>query len=247
LIGFGKKNVFGLMVLGLCALVPISRMYLGVHSANQILFGLVLGMIFLVLYKFVYQKLLFVLYWNMLITHHRLRKLLKTFFFHVLSLVLPIVFYLVNEKSRPVPPNDLQNLNDHCGTVLAGNDLQARMLTSCAIASFCFGIFYGFVLLMDTPNFRKYLLGLWWFENQQKMMMKIAVYLLCAVVPAYLVSLLSKVVEKPIAQYMIFSLSSLQFGLGLSYFTPLMANRFNLMVYASSFSNEQDRPENKPM
>lgn len=40
----------------LWVLVPISRVYLGVHSVNQILFGLTLGMISLVLFKYIYQK-----------------------------------------------------------------------------------------------------------------------------------------------------------------------------------------------
>lgn len=53
--------MFVLMVL--VVMIPISRMYLGVHSLNQILFGLSLGTVFLVLYKYIYQKALYELYW----------------------------------------------------------------------------------------------------------------------------------------------------------------------------------------
>lgn len=38
-------------------------MYLGVHSANQILFGLSMGFTFLILYKYIYQKALYHLAW----------------------------------------------------------------------------------------------------------------------------------------------------------------------------------------
>ena len=58
-IGYGKCRwaILPLFVIGV--MVPVSRMYLGVHSANQIMFGLTLGFLFLVLFKFVYQKALY--------------------------------------------------------------------------------------------------------------------------------------------------------------------------------------------
>lgn len=62
-LGYGPKYIaaFPLVVIG--AMVPLSRMYLGVHSANQILFGLSLGLVCLIMFKFVYQKALYELYW----------------------------------------------------------------------------------------------------------------------------------------------------------------------------------------
>lgn len=77
-------------------MVPLSRMYLGVHSANQILFGLVLGQIFLVLYKYIYQKHLYYLYWSLLMKHHKYKKLIIAIIFHVLGFMIPVVFYKVN-------------------------------------------------------------------------------------------------------------------------------------------------------
>ena len=63
LFGYGKKYWVAFPLFVLAVMVPISRMYLGVHSLNQILFGLTLGFVSLVLFKFVYQKALFELYW----------------------------------------------------------------------------------------------------------------------------------------------------------------------------------------
>lgn len=55
-LGYGRKYwaAFPLFVIGI--MVPISRMYLGVHSANQIMFGLTSGLICLILFKYIYQK-----------------------------------------------------------------------------------------------------------------------------------------------------------------------------------------------
>jgi undecaprenyl-diphosphatase len=62
-IGYWKYRPWSYVLAILCVLVPISRMYLGVHSLNQILFGLSLGTVFLILYKYIYQKALYDLYW----------------------------------------------------------------------------------------------------------------------------------------------------------------------------------------
>lgn len=173
-------------------MVPVSRMYLGVHSANQIFFGLVLGQIFLVLYKYVYQKYLYYLYWGLLMKHHKYKKLIIAVIVHILALIVPIIFYNVNLKDRPIPEKDIENLNKRCETDLNGKQIQGHMLTSCAILSFFFGIFYGFVLLMDTPGFRKYLLGLWVHENLKKTILKIGIYIVCAVFPSYIFQTISK-------------------------------------------------------
>jgi membrane-associated phospholipid phosphatase len=84
-------------------MVPISRMYLGVHSANQILFGLVLGQIFLILYKYLYQKYIYFLFWSILMKHQKKRKLIIAIIIHVLALIVPIIFYKINLEQRPVP------------------------------------------------------------------------------------------------------------------------------------------------
>lgn len=63
IIGYWKYRPWGYVLSILFIMVPISRMYLGVHSLNQILFGLSLGTVFLVLYKYIYQKALYEIYW----------------------------------------------------------------------------------------------------------------------------------------------------------------------------------------
>ena len=106
------------MVLGL--MVPLSRMYLGVHSANQILIGLALGLIFLVAYRYVYQKALYRFFWDLLVTRKNKLKVILIIFCHVLVVVIPIIFFIINEKERPMEKKDIDNLNNRCGTSLTG-------------------------------------------------------------------------------------------------------------------------------
>lgn len=55
-LGYGKYRFMSIPLVLLWTLMPLSRMYLGVHSANQVILGTVLGLIFLVVYKYIYQK-----------------------------------------------------------------------------------------------------------------------------------------------------------------------------------------------
>lgn len=223
-------------------MVPVSRMYLGVHSANQILFGLALGQIFLVLYKYVYQKHLYYLYWGLLMKHHKYKKLIVAIIAHILALIVPIIFYQVNLEQRPIPEKDIENLNKRCQSDLNGRQIQGHMLTSCAILSFFFGIFYGFLQLIDTPGFRKYLLGLWVHENFKKKILKIGIYVLCAVFPAQIFQMISRLTSEPIPKYLFLSLSTMMFGLGLSYLAPLVAEKCKIMKFLpGSASDYEDK------
>lgn len=77
-------------------LMPISRMYLGVHSANQVLFGLTLGMISLILFKYIYQKELFELFWQFLTDIKHKLKIVALVSLHLVTIALPLIFYLHN-------------------------------------------------------------------------------------------------------------------------------------------------------
>ena len=66
-IGFGSLYFGWIFLFSITLMIPVSRMYLGVHSANQILIGLTLGFIFLVAYRYVYQKALYNFFWGLLV------------------------------------------------------------------------------------------------------------------------------------------------------------------------------------
>ena len=164
-------------------MVPISRMYLGVHSLNQILFGLSLGCVFLILYKFIYQKALYELYWEFLLGSRRRIKIFGVVLLNLICIAIPIIFFVINRNERPMLEKDIDNLNNQCGTDLTGLEVQSKMLTACAIGCFAFGLLYGFILLANTSGYRKYLLGLWAYESYPKIALKILVYAVCAGIP----------------------------------------------------------------
>ena len=58
-IGLGPYRWGSILLFMFGALIPLSRMYLGLHSADQILVGLTMSFCFLVSYRFLMQKLLF--------------------------------------------------------------------------------------------------------------------------------------------------------------------------------------------
>jgi membrane-associated phospholipid phosphatase len=54
-LGTGRKKVFLLIWAIVAVLVVISRMYLGAHSFDQVVFGSLIGLSFLVIYRFWFQ------------------------------------------------------------------------------------------------------------------------------------------------------------------------------------------------
>ena len=69
--GCGPKKVWTFVWLFVAIMVMISRMYLGAHSLDQIVFGGLLGLSFLVYYKFFLQELLYETVINILNGKHK--------------------------------------------------------------------------------------------------------------------------------------------------------------------------------
>ena len=142
-------------------MIPVSRMYLGVHSANQILIGLTMGFIFLVAYRYIYQKVLYKFFWNLLVIKKDHLRLVLIILLHIIVIVIPIIFFSINSAERPMLKKDLDNLNKRCGTSLTGAAVQEHILLACSIGCLGFGLCYGFLLLSRKPGYKKYLLGMW--------------------------------------------------------------------------------------
>lgn len=97
-IGYWKYRPWGYVLVLLVIMIPISRMYLGVHSLNQILFGLSMGTVFLILFKYIYQKALYELYWEFLLRKARKVKLFGIFILNLIVIGIPIAFFYINTK-----------------------------------------------------------------------------------------------------------------------------------------------------
>ena len=96
-------------------LIPFSRLYLGVHSVDQILTGLVLSFCMLVLYRFGLQKQLF-RYLHACLTKKsaRIKLIILTVFVNILMIIASIIIFEVNTKYRLFDGQLLANVNAIC-------------------------------------------------------------------------------------------------------------------------------------
>jgi hypothetical protein len=126
---------------------------------------------------------------------------------------------------------------------MAGVDMHNHMLISAVIVQFYFGVLYGMVLLEGSRENKKYLLGLWKYYNCKCIYLKIIVYLLCAVLPAYIFVFLSQTFSTSIfIDYFSHSLSYFSLGFGLTYLTPKLAQHWKLITFMSGGTELEDKP-----
>ena len=113
--GLGPFRWAFLIVFIFGGLIPTSRMYLGVHSADQILTGLALSFCFLVLYRFTFQKLLFQYLKNCAFSKkNRIPLVLITVILHLLLLAIPLILYVINTTTNIVDQSILDQANRAC-------------------------------------------------------------------------------------------------------------------------------------
>jgi membrane-associated phospholipid phosphatase len=113
-LGTGKQRLY-LFVWGFIAvLVVISRMYLGAHSFDQVVYGSLIGLSFLVIYRFWLQEFLYDTYRELLNQKDRLITGIITAALWVIFLIVPIVIYQMNLEQRPVNTTSVDNINSKC-------------------------------------------------------------------------------------------------------------------------------------
>lgn len=160
-LGFGSFNQGWVFLAVISVMIPVSRMYLGVHSANQILMGLCLGFAFCVAFHYGYQKALYRFYWDLLVRVRRMIIVIGIIVLNVVVIVIPIIIFIINSNERPMAEQDLTNMNAICGTELTSLEVQFHILKGCSLGCIGFGFCYGFLALSSKPGYKKYLLGMW--------------------------------------------------------------------------------------
>lgn len=95
-LGFGKFFQGWIFLAIISVMIPVSRMYLGVHSANQILMGLTLGFTFCVAFHYGYQKALYTFYWDLLVRARRAATIIGIIALNLVVILIPILFFIVN-------------------------------------------------------------------------------------------------------------------------------------------------------
>lgn len=138
---------------------------------------------------------------------------------------------------------DIENLNKQCGANLTGEEVQVHMLDACAIGCFAFGLIYGFVMLMNRPGYRKYLLGLWAYEGYLKIILKIGIYIVCAGIPFLTLWLIARfAVKNPMGDYFLNCFAAMGAGFGLSYLAPIATSKCSVMkLLPGSAEDYQDK------
>lgn len=78
--------------------VPFSRLYLGVHSVNQILFGFCFGMAWIVIFRYGMRELFYKVFAWML-KLKRINHLIGVIFVHMMLTIIPIVVYKIRSEN----------------------------------------------------------------------------------------------------------------------------------------------------
>lgn len=91
-----------------------ARFYLGLQSLNQILFSLGLGLILLVLYRYGYKKSLYKLFWSLMFGKRICIDMITIIIATIMSIGLPLAFFIINKTSRPVNDLYLNSVNKAC-------------------------------------------------------------------------------------------------------------------------------------
>ena len=146
-LGFlGYRRALWLFLVGIGILVPVSRMYLGSHSANQVVMGLTLGLTFAVLYRYIFQKFLYEFFWELVSKPVSVVKVVLVVLLQVGFFCLSIIFYQLNSESRPMNFQDLANVNRGCGVEKSSLDYQTKAMLACCLIQ----AFFGFISVSYT-------------------------------------------------------------------------------------------------
>lgn len=115
LIGTGGWKKFLLIIVLLTgSLIPLSRQYLGSHSSDQVICGLLNSLAWLVLYKYLFQAQIFKLLQNSVLGISRLSIFLFTTLIYLVSFIAPFTIYEYNTRNRPFNDANIALLNLAC-------------------------------------------------------------------------------------------------------------------------------------
>lgn len=186
-IRFERLQVAWAFIILFGVVVPFSRMYLGVHSMNQIFFGFTFGMIWIVCYRYGLRELFYkTIAW--LLKLKKYSHLIIIIAIHLILTIIPLIIFGVRSTNTPLDPIDLANLNSICGSTITSLDIQSKMLGLCILHSAAFGFMYGFMALKYQKEDKEYFVGHWQYANKLSVLLHCVAQVLCAgVVPAVVV------------------------------------------------------------
>lgn len=91
---------------------------------DQILFSLGIGLVLLVVYRYGYQRALLDLFMALLTGNRTCLRTLGILVATILSIGLPIAFFIINKGQRPINETYINNINKVCIKQTTGEELQ---------------------------------------------------------------------------------------------------------------------------
>jgi hypothetical protein len=144
-------------ILGLS--VPISRLYLGAQSSNQVVLGMILELSFLFLYRY---KLHEIIYngLNNLIRRKNIGQLILIIFVYVLVLFIPLAVYQLR-MPNPTGQTFRDNMLIGCpkSKTRTGLQMLTKTFEGCGLISLIFG--FALAIWISNIDIYKYLYDRW--------------------------------------------------------------------------------------
>ena len=238
-------------------MVSLSRMFLGSHSADQVIYGLFNSLAALVLYRYCLQYKIYQLYKSCLRGVRTGSIMLANTFVYILVLAAPIVVYEVNTSHRVFQQLYIDRLNAICGKNTNFLQLEADLGVAVTIISVSFGIVYGFIISHKIrQHFQRtiegfkvnqlvyYLVGNWKYGNIFNIAMYVLLHgLFVGVLLGVFVLALPMATDNFYVKYWLSTLGFLLMGISLSCWIPLLLIRWRIIqiVHPEQFKYEEIR------
>lgn len=118
------KPPLGFLLAILTLFIMNIKFYLGSQGLDQILFSLGIGLVLLVVYRYGYQRALLDLFMALLTGTRTCLRILGILVATILSIGLPIAFFIINKGQRPINETYINNINKVCIKQTTGEELQ---------------------------------------------------------------------------------------------------------------------------
>lgn len=143
----GWKKLILVWILFTGTLIPISRQYLGSHTADQVTSGVLHSMCALILYKCHFQSSIYRLISKTFQgVSLKITLIINTICF-LISIAVPFIIYSYNVNNKIFDPIFLASMNSTCGKNYTQTDLEKEAGTAASIIGLVFGFIYGFALV----------------------------------------------------------------------------------------------------
>jgi hypothetical protein len=211
--------------------VPFSRMYLGVHSLNQIFFGFSFGMAWILMFRYGMRELFYKVFACML-KLKKIKHLFAVIFVHIILTIIPIIIYKIRSDNTPMAQTDIDQLNRICNSSQTSLKIQASMLALCILHSVAFGFMYGFFALNNTPHIKQYFLGLWVYKDKLSIFLHCLTQILCAgLIPVVVVIGFGSFWTEGYSRFFVFNASLIVGAFLFIWLTEKFERKYGWIVY----------------